>query len=260
MGMAASQCRLLCLTARLSDLELKAQTISNSKIRLSMASEKAATEYTAALNKEDLTLLTGYDSSGSATYTDLTYDSLTGPDSPLLTQYALADSSGKILVTQEQATNFVTAAGDVDKFVNACIGTETKTDSLEAHYTNIFNKMTSDGYITQSDEDSTINSTEWIQSQIENGSLIMEKVTDGEWESTSYSSDSNINSETDDSDQAKAEAKYEATMADIETKDKVFDLQLKNIDTEHSATQTEVDSVKKVIDKNIERNFKMFDA
>jgi len=59
---------------------------------------------------------------------------------------------------------------------------------------------------------------------------------------------------------AKAEATYESTMASIQTKDKRFDLQLKQIDTEHSATQTEVDSVKKVIDKNTERSFKMFSA
>ena len=49
-------------------------------------------------------------------------------------------------------------------------------------------------------------------------------------------------------------------MNKIEAKDKQYDLELKNIDTEHSSLQTEYDSIKSVIDKNVERNFKMFQA
>lgn len=55
-------------------------------------------------------------------------------------------------------------------------------------------------------------------------------------------------------------ASYEAYCRELEVQDKLFDMELKNIDTEHTACQTEVDSVKKVIDKNIERTFKVFDA
>jgi len=57
---------------------------------------------------------------------------------------------------------------------------------------------------------------------------------------------------------ALAEAKYNEQMADIEKKDKRFDLELKKLDTEHSALQTEYDSVKNVIDKNIEKSFNVF--
>lgn len=49
-------------------------------------------------------------------------------------------------------------------------------------------------------------------------------------------------------------------MNDIEAKDKRYDIELKNIDTEHQSLQTEYDSIKSVIDKNVERNFKMFEA
>jgi hypothetical protein len=45
-------------------------------------------------------------------------------------------------------------------------------------------------------------------------------------------------------------------MNDIKQKDNMFDLQLKNIDTEHSALQTEYDSVKGVISKNLDRTMK----
>ena len=49
-------------------------------------------------------------------------------------------------------------------------------------------------------------------------------------------------------------------MAKINAKDKQLDLDMKNIDTEHNAIQTEYDSVKSVIDKNIERSFKIFNS
>jgi hypothetical protein len=61
MGMSASQARLLSLTARLSDLEYSAQSISNSKIRLADASAEASREYSEALDKEKYTVLAGVD-------------------------------------------------------------------------------------------------------------------------------------------------------------------------------------------------------
>lgn len=38
----------------------------------------------------------------------------------------------------------------------------------------------------------------------------------------------------------------------------MYDLELKNIDTEHNSLQTEYDSIKTAIDKNIERTFKLY--
>ena len=50
MGMAASQARLLTLTARLADNELRSQTINNAKMRLATQSSQASTDYVNALN------------------------------------------------------------------------------------------------------------------------------------------------------------------------------------------------------------------
>ena len=57
---------------------------------------------------------------------------------------------------------------------------------------------------------------------------------------------------------AAAEVKYEQALRDIEAKDKQYDNQLKILDTEHNALQTEYDSVKGVIEKTIERNLKLY--
>lgn len=58
---------------------------------------------------------------------------------------------------------------------------------------------------------------------------------------------------------------YDRTIEDINTRteiiqqqDKTLELNLKQLDTEQEAIQTEIDSVKKVIDKNIEGSFKTF--
>lgn len=58
---------------------------------------------------------------------------------------------------------------------------------------------------------------------------------------------------------------YDRTIDDINTRteviqqqDKTLELNLKQLDTEQEAIQTEIDSVKKVIDKNIESSFKTF--
>ena len=51
MGMAASQARLLTITARLADNELKSQSINNAKMRLATQSSQASEKYINALNQ-----------------------------------------------------------------------------------------------------------------------------------------------------------------------------------------------------------------
>jgi capsule polysaccharide export protein KpsE/RkpR len=50
----------------------------------------------------------------------------------------------------------------------------------------------------------------------------------------------------------------QARLAGIQTIDKALELQLRRVDTQRQAVMTEVDSVKKVIDKNIDQTFKTF--
>mgnify|MGYP003321505809 CR=1 FL=1 len=57
---------------------------------------------------------------------------------------------------------------------------------------------------------------------------------------------------------AKAEAKYEKDLRDIDKKDKQYDLTLSKLESERTALTTEYDSVKKVIEDNIERTFGIF--
>ena len=128
-------------------------------------------------------------------------------------------------------------------------------DSKAQWYTNMFNRMKS-GYKTI--ENGLASSSEWLQFALESGLVTMEQVDKSySWKSIDYKTCSNITEQTDNSEAvSKAEAEYNRAMKDIDAKDSMYDIQLKNIDTEHTALQTEYDSVKSVISKNIDRTFK----
>ncbi|MEB3246069.1 MAG: hypothetical protein VKJ06_08815 [Vampirovibrionales bacterium] len=50
----------------------------------------------------------------------------------------------------------------------------------------------------------------------------------------------------------------QARIAAIQAMDKALELQLRRVDTQRDAVQTEIDAVRKVIGKNIEMSFKTF--
>ena len=129
-------------------------------------------------------------------------------------------------------------------------------DEKAQWYTNLFNRM-SDGYKVL--EKGLASSNEWIQFAFESGLVTMEQVDkSNNWQSIIYTNCSDITEETNQVAVSIAEAEYNRAMNNIENKDKKFDMELKNIDTEHNSLQQEYDSVKSVIDKNIERSFKIY--
>lgn len=270
MGMAASQSRLLTLTARLSDLELEAQSISNARIRLSQQTETAANEYSTALDKEYFQVYSGDTSS----YMDATARNLTSYQGVSSTdkQRFIKDSSGKVVVTEAEGKAYDDAGGILNTFLSKmAVETNTAATGYDAskvtYYTNIFNEIKeSGGY--NSPGDSNLNDKDWLSNEVSNGNVYLYEYdttggTAGTGDFTNVSWTSGDNSLREQSDTAvanKAEAKYEATLASIQSKDKKLELNINQINTEHTAIQTEIESVKKVIDKNIERSFKIFDA
>ena len=67
-----------------------------------------------------------------------------------------------------------------------------------------------------------------------------------------------ISEQQDEQKLALAEAEYEKAMKEIQTKDKRYEMDQKRIDTEYDALMTEEESIKNVINKNVERSFKAF--
>ena len=104
MGMSAGQARLLSIMRRLTNNEFRAQTITNSKLRLADKSTEASQEYMDALNSKQLMFM-NYSDSGTATKTDLT-PALIYQFASMKNQYAVVNSSGQILVSSKDADNY----------------------------------------------------------------------------------------------------------------------------------------------------------
>ncbi len=108
MGMSAGQARLLSVTSRLTDNELRSQMLTNSKLRLADKSTEASNKYMDALNSEKLTFKS-YNGDGSSTSSDLTPQLLYTYQS-LKNQYAIRNSSGQYLVSGTDAKNYEQSA------------------------------------------------------------------------------------------------------------------------------------------------------
>ena len=107
MGMAAGQARLLSITARINHNELRAQQITNAKLRLSDSTQAASDEYIKALNDTELKFLS-YDKSGNSMYSALTGNSLSYYGE-LKNQYGLINAAGQIMVSELDGHNFETS-------------------------------------------------------------------------------------------------------------------------------------------------------
>ena len=112
------------------------------------------------------------------------------------------------------------------------------------------------------------NDSETLNQMLQSGRIIVDvvdidksngKILDS---TTSVPSDNSLDytntTEIDKAALAKAEAEYEHDMKKIDKKDKQYDMELNKLETERTALTKEYDSVKKVIQDNIERTFGIF--
>ena len=132
MGMSASQARLLTITGKLTDNELRSQTITNSKLRLAQKSSEASQAYMDALNTEKLTYKYYNDNGESASY-NLT-PALIYSYEPLKNQYSIQNASGQNLVSATDAKNYEetdSLAGFLDRYGLLEKVTGTKTEYID---------------------------------------------------------------------------------------------------------------------------------
>lgn len=143
-------------------------------------------------------------------------------------------------------------AGTASKTTNTTTNTSSSASNF---YLNLYNAITKNGW----KKSSSIDDSSYLQSAIKNGGAYLYQLQkDGSWCLASTSgTDSCVSEVADDAAAKKAEAKYKSETAKIEYKEKQIDLRVTNLDTERSALTTQMESVKKIIDKNIEA-FKIF--
>ena len=159
-----------------------------------------------------------------------------------------------------------------------------ESDPKVAWYTNLWHRINgaSDYKVTAASdtetsglkwkllEDNLLKSSSWLQYALEQGLVTLEQVqkvddvenetglTTTKWASKIFTTCTDIQFVDDETAITRAEAIYTRKLNDIEAKDKKYDNDIKKLDTEHNALQTEYESVKSVVDKNIERSFKAF--
>ncbi len=283
MGLAASQARLLLLTAKNDALELQAQNVEQERLLLAQEQETIAQEYS------DKTTNTIYTcrvfENGETQQQTMTLDSLAkaqtaGAGSASI---IIADSNGTPIV---KAT--ATATGDDDgnstyeMSYEVEVGGELRAfdDSLKKenpalykYYQNVIEAMNVNGsntpiqygiangsyqLWTQDNGDTdNVNSTSHIVSTVTNeaGEL---KVNDEFFVRKTPESLSTVTSRYYTEDDAAAQAEYNTAMAKVNTLDTRLENKLNQIETQKKAVEQEMESVDSIIQSNIERTFQYF--
>lgn len=228
MGMAASQARLLTLTARKSDLEFRAQQITNSEMILAMQTEVAAKEYSNAMSNTKYQVNTyTSDSDKQTVWADMTAEQLFG-----VMGYGMRSDNGEKITLQNYEELLANGDSMAQKLEQAMM--VVPGDNGELQWTK------------------SPSVTKFFLTTVGGGLL------NADGADTSLSGDENITTTYDTSDDAAAQAKYDQKMARIEVKEKQLQIDLEQIKNQQKACDTEIDSIQKIIDKNIERTFKVF--
>jgi len=227
MGLAASQGRLLLLTARKSDLELQAQTISQDRLLLSIQQEHIATEYSDAVNNQIYQIRLDDNQDWQA----LSIGALNsfygdGETDDSGENYRIWDSrKGK--------------AVDLKKIRLADCDSDTPDSTLQR-------MLTSGMWLIQ-----TVN-------RDSDNNIITDDKGKSTFTSISTAGQSSFRQQYYTEDDAAAKAQYDAAMARVQRLDKQLEIKLNQVETQHKAVETEVESVDKIISNNIESSFKYF--
>lgn len=286
MGLAASQGRYLALTARNSDLIYEAQQISQQRLALATQTQAIADEYTEAMNN---TVMMANLADGSQR---LTYDIITSKDPFTGLNMRIVDTNGNVVVPPYKSSINVTYLDENGEEVNEKITSPSEfankymsddvqieemgswsLEELEEHY-NL--NYASSGFVVTYDSglDSSIkneNERYLFDENCKNADYLQEMLTSGEWSlqqinaeneeewvDVEWQGTTSITEVYDTSDDAAAEAEYQSAMTAIQKQDKMLELRLEQVQTEQSAIEKEIESVKNVISKNIEGSFKTF--
>ena len=282
MGLSASQARLLNLTARMHDIEYKAQNLEAQKLQMANESTQVYQEYENALNKQKVQFKQiGAD--GSANYVDASISTL------LQNGYQIKILSGNdwydynsINNATVQATNTkaqwqtyeseiteVTVtkldkakkAGETVPGVAPTTGTFKLAEPAAAGATTVkgYKQKTVDTKVQEKLAKIDFSKPEVLRNLVEAGFVVFEKPnSDGTFAQVNIATDTSLQEVSDETELKKAEAKYEADMRKINAKDKKFDTDLAAMEQERNAIKTEMDTLKSVAKDNVDRTFKLF--
>ena len=122
-------------------------------------------------------------------------------------------------------------------------------------YDELYNNLCAKGWRN----DSAIDDPEYFQNTIKNGRYqLMSLNMDGYFYQTRYNDTGYLVEEVDKDAIARAEAEYTRKKSELTYKEDYIDLKNKNVDAEIAELNTEMESVKNMISKSVEKTFTMF--
>lgn len=279
MGLSASQARFLQLTARRSNIEYQTQQINFQ--RLEWSNKLAAASATYQEKTSNRKLVFSYNDGTGTQKVDVTYTNYKNYMNQQMEglstsqdKYFLVSSSGnKIVVSSKEEMNeminkYTTYTPisayetNVDEDGNPLETVKKENEQGVVGDYVVKREYTESDFLIADDLDDVDN----FQNAIQNGVYYFatRKVDENTneftfqtqgWETLGGGA---ISEDYDKSDDAVAEAEYEAMQDKVQSIDKKLELQISKLESEREAIQTEIESVSKVIEDNVESSFKVF--
>ena len=239
MGLSSSQARLLNLTARMHDIEYKAQNLEAQKLQMANESAHVYQEYENALNKTKVQIKQ-ISTDGSVEFVKITADIM--KDMNYAFEVAVGNKKGHVYAYNQLTEAAKAANGDEDVTIN--------------NYDEALNNLLQNGFIV------LVKLPKALGGSYTAGSKTIEDLLESDdykdLYETNIATDTNLQEVSDDIELKKAEAKYEADMRKINQKDKKFDTDLAALEAERNAIKTEMDTLKSVAKENVDRTYKLF--
>lgn len=288
MGLAASQARLLLLTAKNDALELQAQNVEQERLLLAQEQETIAQEYS------DKTTNTIYTcrvfENGETQQQTMNLETLAksqaAPGVP--GSIVIADSSGNPIVkatASDRTEDGDTAVGEYEMTYEVEVGgvmtpledLKESNNALYKYYQNVIEALRTNGsnsplqsgiangayqlWVQDTSETANPDSTSLILSsagQIKKGDDVEIETSDSFFVRKNPESLSSVTSRYYTEDDAAAQAAYNTAMAKVNTLDTRLENKLNQIETQKKAVEQEMESVDSIIQSNIERTFQYF--
>ena len=256
MGMSASQARYLQLTARRSNLEFEAQQICHKRLTLAQQTEYISKEYNAKISDRHLYFnfasasnIVGNESKQKRLdYYDIT-NGIDNKDQPGLGM-RIVDADGREVVPalpqpeKDEEGNIINPINPDDYVVDVTIG---------------FNQNANNSLYS--------NACDYLEDKLRNGEWFLQKIDreameeDSDelaWSNVNYQTLTTIDDLLYKENDSAAQAEYTRDSEAIQKQDKMLEMKLKQVTTEQESVKAEQESLKKIVDENIEKSFKTF--
>ena len=252
MGLSATQVRLLSLTARQHATEYHAQKIQAQKLQLANESDRVYQDYLAALDATKVQYKKVEDD-GSFVYDDATFTKLADQGFLFNVNGTVCNSLAQVEDELKKQNINVTAS---DSY--------TLLSTLVSEGLVVIMQQKSDSELGYSYDQANGKIVYTHDNNSKDNHGLNDADTDGNaytfkvFENTSMSSSTKIDEVSDETSLKKTEAQYEADMNRINAKDKRYDNELSQLETERNAIKTELETLQNVAKDNVERTFKIF--